>query len=90
MEETKNSIVIDDSDNRLTQKKIVLSHLLEFGCFSMPEANYKYGITRLGAIICTLKKEGWDIETEMVYGNHSKTKGLSKWANYILKATPCV
>ena len=85
MEETKNNIVIDDSKNRITQKKIVLGHLIEFGMMSMPEAIYKYGITRLGAIIFDLKAEGYKIEKEMVYGKHTKTGNLSKWANYIYK-----
>ena len=88
MEETKKDIVIDDSKHKLTQKQIVLSHLIEFGCFSMPEANYKFGITRLAAIICDLRKEGYNIETEDCYGKHSKTGADTKWANYILKAVP--
>lgn len=88
MEETKKDIVIDDSKHKLTQKQIVLSHLIEFGCFSMPEANYKFGITRLAAIIDTLKKEGYDIDKEMHYRTSKKTGGMSKWANYILKAVP--
>ena len=59
METTK-----DESKNRLTQKKIVLQHLLEFGCITPNEAIYKYNITRLADVIYRLKKDGYTIKEE--------------------------
>ena len=85
MEETKNNIVIDDSENRETQKKIVLGHLLEFGCLSMPEGLHMYSISRLADVIYRLKHDGHNIEKEWVNSTHPKTGHPCRYANYIYK-----
>lgn len=90
MEENKNNVAINDTENRLTQKRIVISYLIEHGEMPMPVANFQYGITRLGAIIWELRNEGWDIITEKQSGIHQTTGNYSTWANYKLKATPAV
>ena len=85
MEETKNNIVVDDSQNRITQKKIVMGHLLEAGSLSEPFARNNYHIGRLGAIIYTLRQEGWKIETERIHGINQGTGHPCSCANYIYK-----
>lgn len=90
MEEEVKKNIVDDSQNRLTQKKIVLGHLMEFGCLSMREANIKYSISRLSDVIYRLKHDGYNIETEKLNGIHPLTGHPCKTANYILKATAAV
>lgn len=61
---------------KTTQKKVVLKHLQSGKELSQLEATQKYGVLRLGAIICTLRKEGYNISTTLMhdpnrYGNAS-------------------
>lgn len=50
-----------------TQTEIVLKHLLRKGSITSWEAIEKYKITRLSALIYTLKDLGHDIVSERVY-----------------------
>lgn len=72
-------------ENKVTQKQLVLGHLLEFGCITPNEAIYKYHITRLGAVIFDLKKDGYAIETEKKSSINSVTGHPCQFANYIYK-----
>ena len=45
---------------------IVLEHLLEYKSITPKEALENYGIYRLGGIIHTLRKSGYNIKTEFV------------------------
>ena len=47
----------------MTQKEAVLNHLLSGKEISSIQAINLYGITRLGAIILNLKKEGYNINS---------------------------
>ena len=47
----------------MTQKQAVLDHLLSGKELSSIEAINLYGVTRLGAIILNLKKEGYIIDS---------------------------
>ena len=47
----------------MTQKQVVLDHLLSGKELSSIQAINLYGITRLGAIILNLKKEGYIINS---------------------------
>jgi len=50
----------------MTQDKLVLGHLIAKGHITSWDAITEYGITRLAAVICRLRKQGYQIETEMV------------------------
>ena len=47
----------------MTQNERVLNHLQKYGSISQREADQQYGIMRLGARICDLRKEGHQIQT---------------------------
>lgn len=49
-----------------TQKEWVIEHLTKYGSITPWQAIQQYGITRLGAIIFILRKEGFDITTNRV------------------------
>ena len=70
--------------NRTTQKKIVLSHLLEFGCITPNEAIYKYKITRLADVIYKLKKDGYRIKSEDVWTINTETGNPCRYALYTI------
>lgn len=48
----------------MTQKEKILEHLKKYNEITSMEAFQKYKITRVGAVIDTLRKEGYDIETK--------------------------
>lgn len=50
----------------MTQKEMVLHHLNQHGEITAWEAIQAYGITRLAAWICELRKDGVEIVTENV------------------------
>ncbi len=53
-------------DNRITQKKLILAHMRNYGSIEPLTALREYGIYRLGSRICDLRKDGYDINTERV------------------------
>ena len=63
----------------MTQKQVVLDHLLSGKELSSIEAISLYGATRLGAIIFNLKKEGYIINSrrEKVKNRFGHTSNLS-------------
>lgn len=60
-----------------TQKQRIVKRLLATGKISRNECLKNY-ISRLGAIICDLTKEGWEFETKNVNGDYV----------YTIKVTP--
>ena len=63
-------------ENKMSQNKAILNHLLSGKTISQLEATQQYGVLRLGAIIFNLRKDGHIISTEQVckpnrYGNIS-------------------
>ena len=50
----------------MTQREAILKHLKRGKTITSLEALQKYGCLRLATIIYSLRKEGFDIETEMV------------------------
>ncbi len=52
------------SKKKLNKTEKVLEHLKEHGTITSLEAIELYGATRLAAIIFTLRKRGFDIDTE--------------------------
>lgn len=66
--------------NRLdTQKNLVLNHLRNENDITPIEALNKFGAFRLAAIIFDLKKEGYDIQTNIIQN------GGKRYANYKLR-----
>jgi hypothetical protein len=50
----------------MSQYEVVLKHLKDGKELSQLEATEKYGILRLGAIICKMRKQGYEISTKTV------------------------
>lgn len=63
-----------------SQKQKVLIHLQEGKGITPLEALTKFGAFRLSAIIFDLKKDGYDIETEII------KNGGKHYANYRIKS----
>ena len=69
---------------RLTQKEKVLRHLEAFGTITPMEGIQDYGIMRLASRVSELRKEGYVIITDMVYGlNRFQEK--TRYAKYRLE-----
>ena len=62
-----------------SQKSLVLNHLKNDNGITPLEALNKFGAFRLSAIIFDLKKDGYDIDTEII------NNGGKHYANYKLK-----
>ena len=59
-----------------TQKEEILKHLTEFGQITSLEAIKEYGVTRLADKVYLLRKDGFNVKTELKkftnrYGNIS-------------------
>lgn len=61
-----------------SQKEMVLEYLKTHRGITPLEALDMFGCFRLAAVICELRKDGYDIDTEMV------TRNEKTYANYIL------
>lgn len=48
----------------VSQKKMVLDYIHEFGSITPVDAFRDLGITRLAAVVCKLRREGHDINKE--------------------------
>ena len=51
------------NENKTNKTEKILNHLKEYGSITSLEAIELYGATRLAAIIFTLRKRGFNIET---------------------------
>ena len=79
----------------MTQKEKVLKHLEDYNQITSMEAFEKYKITRVGAVIDTLRKEGYDITTEKpkkgsygiykLWGTKYKSKPVTKREKEVAK-----
>ena len=63
-----------EGTKKQTKQEKVLSHLQTYGSITPLEALELYGSFRLGALIFNLRKEGHDIETNIV-----PKKGYAKY-----------
>jgi hypothetical protein len=68
----------------MTQEERVLKHLFEKGKISQKGAIRLYSIYRLSARIYTLRKYGYNIETEYKTGKNRYGDKVT-WAEYTLK-----
>ena len=66
--------------NKVTKQEKVLTHLQTHGSITPLEALEKYGSFRLGALIFNLRKEGYDIKTNIV-----PKKGYAKYTYNVSK-----
>ena len=68
----------------MTQCEQVLQHMRDHGSISTIEAFFNYGITRLSARIWELRRDGYDINTDLV--TVKSEKGVKKhYARYKIK-----
>lgn len=63
----------------MSQKELILSHLLEGKSITPLEALDLFKCFRLGARIWDLKKEGHDIKSELVYDPHTDKHYEKYW-----------
>lgn len=62
----------------------IITHLRKYKTITSNEAIKKYGATRLSGIIFILKKQGFDIRTELVYGKN-RYGNITHYAIYHLE-----
>lgn len=72
----------------ITQKSIVLEHLMMHGSISSIEAIEKYKITRLADVIYRLKKKGYGINSADIPFVNALTGNPGTFAKYTLISTP--
>ena len=72
-------------ENKVTQKSMVLAHLIQYGSIEPLVALREYGCYQLGAVIFDLRKEGYAIETERMEAKSHITGKPVQFANYIFK-----
>ena len=63
-----------NKEKKVTKQEKVLAHLKEYGNITPQTALHLYGSFRLSALIFNLRKEGHDIETNIV-----PKKGYAKY-----------
>ena len=68
----------------MTQEQKVLRHLQELGSITSWEAIMEYGVTRVSAHIHTLRKKGYEIESERITTKNRFGENCS-FAKYFLK-----
>lgn len=73
-------------NTRPTQCDKIVRYLNEFGSITQLEALQDLGIMRLASRISELKKEGFEINVEMVKGTNRYGEAV-KWARYSLADT---
>lgn len=59
---------------KITQEDKVLNHMLKYGGITSMQAFEMYHITRLSGRIHDLRREGWDIITDMVTSEDTGTR----------------
>ena len=67
----------------MTQSEKILRHLKKYGSITSWEAITEYRITRLGAIIFELRKDGYIIDSNLVIARNKDGEPI-KYARYTL------
>lgn len=70
-----------------SQTEDVIKFMKEHGSITSMDAIKNFGATRLSAIIFSLRKRGYDIDTRMEVGNNRYGKP-SEYARYVLNGEP--
>jgi hypothetical protein len=71
-------------EQKVTQKSLILGHLKQYGTIEPLTALREYGAYRLGAIIFDLRKEGYNITTEIMDARSRITGRPVMFAKYTL------
>lgn len=75
---------MEDKEERITQKSVILDHLKRFGNIEPLTALREYGCYRLGARIADLRRDGHNIITETLTSVSRITGRPVRFANYKL------
>jgi hypothetical protein len=70
-----------------SQTEDILRFMREEGSITSKDAIKEFGATRLSAIIFSLRKRGYDIDTRMEVGENRYGK-TSEYARYVLNGEP--
>lgn len=70
---------------KISQKQKILQHLKDCGTIEPMTALREYGCYRLGARIADLRKDGYDIQTEITVGKN-RYGDRTQFATYRLNA----
>ena len=70
----------------MTQNKMILNHLQQYGRINPLQALRDYNCFRLSARILDLRKEGWDIKTNYITEKSiTNNKAVKTYASYTLQ-----
>lgn len=72
---------------KFSQRDDIIRHLMTEGSITAWEAIKEYGSTRLSAIVYELRKQGWNIESEMVTAKNRYGNPVT-FARYRFKSKP--
>lgn len=72
---------------KFSQRDDIIHHLMTEGSITAWEAIKEYGSTRLSAIVYELRKQGWNIESEMVTAKNRYGNPVT-FARYHFKSKP--
>ena len=70
--------------SRITQRGLILNHLKDFGSIEPMLALREYGVYRLAAVIELLRKDGHNIQTEMIPHTNKNYGIKTRYAKYSL------
>ena len=72
--------------SEMSQCEMVLYHIKKYGSITDREAVFDYGIMRLGSVIHILRKQGYNIKTNMTTGKNRFKKSVT-FATYTMGDT---
>jgi hypothetical protein len=82
-------MAVEKKPPKVTKKGLIEKHLREKKNLSSNEAINLYGATRLAAVICQLKDEGWVfVEPAKIEEGLDRYNNHSSWARYELVSEP--
>jgi hypothetical protein len=73
-----------EENRRLTQSRLILEHLKQFGSIEPMTALREYGCYRLSSRISELRSDGINIRTEYIMKRSKVTGYFVKFAKYVL------
>ena len=72
--------------SEMSQCEMVLYHIKKYGSITDSKAVFDYSIMRLGSIIHILRKQGYNIKTNMTTGKNKFKKSVT-FATYTMEDT---
>ena len=73
----------NNTSSYMTQEEQVLDYMRKHGSITSWEAIWEYHITRLAAVVCNMRKDGYDIDT--IYETNQYG---TRYGRYVLKEEP--